>query len=85
MAYQRLYLASITVQLTTGPQTIIGVSHFESGAATHIAERLENHGFTNAQIGKILDRVRVTEMTSGQLGATLMLPGELRQIFGRRI
>lgn len=84
MSYQRLFLASVSVIVSdTASETIIGVSHFEAGATAHIADTLENLGFAPAQIGRILDRVRVSEMKSQPLGCTLRLRGELTHLFGR--
>lgn len=82
--YHRLHLATLIVDFPDGPQTILGVSHFEQGASTHIAEVLESHGFSPSQIGRMLDRVRVTEMGRKSMGCTLTLPGALKNPFGRR-
>lgn len=85
MTYQRMFIATVTVDTGVSQQTFIGVSHFEAGASTHLAESLESHGFSGAQIGRILDRTRVSEMKRGQLGCTIVLLGTLSQPFGRRV
>lgn len=85
MPYQKMYLASVTIDSPdAGKQTIVGISHFEGGASAHIADRLEPLGYTPVQIGRILDRVRVTEMRRDSLGCTIKLPGELHHPFGRK-
>jgi hypothetical protein len=84
MNYQRMYIAVLPLDLPTGAETIIGVSHFEQGASTHIAEILEAKGFAPAKIGQLLDRVRVDEMKSRQLGATIRLRGMANHFFGRK-
>jgi hypothetical protein len=75
--YQRMFIASVTVDTPAGEQTFIGVSHFEGGASGHLGENLEAHGFTSNQIGRILERARVSEMSRKSMGCTLTLPGRL--------
>lgn len=84
MAYQRMYIAVLALDTPLGPETIVGVSHVEYGASTHIAETLEARGFSSAQIGKLLDRVRVDEMRQHQLGCTAKFRGTIAHYFGGR-
>lgn len=83
MPYERMFIATVTVDCPSGKQTMIGVSHFEGGASSHLGELLEAHGFTPAQIGRILGRARVSQMKSRTTGATITLPGELHHQFGK--
>jgi hypothetical protein len=79
------FIASVTVETpNAGSQTFIGVSHFEAGASTQLGERIEAFGFTPAQVGKILDRVRVSKMKPSSFGGSITLPGSLHHPFGRK-
>ena len=85
MTYQKLFMATVTIDLFDGPQTIIGVSHDGTMAAAHMCETLESLGFTAQQIGRIRDRARVQQMHSRDMAAQLVVPGKIHLPFGRSI
>jgi hypothetical protein len=53
----------------------ISVGQTQAAATTAMPEVLESHGFSNAQIGRMLDRMKVRKMTKRTHGWTdIMYP-----------
>ena len=69
-----MYIAYLKLDMPHGAATIVSVGHSPDAATTGIPEVLEAHGnWSQAQIGKMLDRVKVREASKRTFGHSMVI------------